>query len=95
MGSRRPAEPAGRDRSSAPRTGSRSPGGCPTGLDGTATVPGESALSYYANDLVRQQLLGDQRQTWALDATRRLGSWTVESNASGTWQTTATKLNHW
>jgi RHS repeat-associated protein len=63
---------------------------------GRATaVPGEGTLSYYANDLVRQQLLGNQRQTWALDATRRFRSWTVESNATGSWQTTATKVNHY
>ncbi|MFD4718241.1 RHS repeat-associated core domain-containing protein [Streptomyces sp. NPDC058423] len=61
----------------------------------TTTVPGEGTLSYYANDLARQQTLGSQRQTWALDVTRRFRSWTVESNASGTWQTTATKLNHY
>lgn len=59
------------------------------------TAPGEGTLSYYANDLVRQQVLGSQRQTWNLDVTRRFRSWTVESNASGTWQTTATKLNHY
>ncbi|MEV8553836.1 DNRLRE domain-containing protein [Streptomyces glaucescens] len=63
---------------------------------GRATsVPGEGTLSYYLNDLVRQQLLGNQRQTWALDATRRIRSWTVESNASGSWVTTATKTNHY
>lgn len=60
-----------------------------------STVPNEGTLSYYANDLARQQILGNQRQTWALDVTRRFRSWTVESNASGTWQTTATKLNHY
>ncbi|MEU5039486.1 RHS repeat-associated core domain-containing protein [Streptomyces griseorubiginosus] len=59
------------------------------------TVPGEGTLGYYLNDLVRQQQLGDQRQTWALDATRRIRSWTVESNASGSWTTTATKVNHY
>ncbi|MGC0328023.1 RHS repeat-associated protein [Streptomyces sp. SAI-170] len=63
---------------------------------GRATsVPGEGTLSYYLNDLVRQQVLGNQRQTWALDATRRIRSWTVESNATGSWVTTATKTNHY
>ncbi|MFE2528566.1 DNRLRE domain-containing protein [Streptomyces sp. NPDC059382] len=74
----------------------RTDGGYAYDAFGRATnIPGEGTLTYYSNDLVRQQTVGSQRQTWALDATRRFRSWTVESNASGNWQTTETKVNHY
>ncbi|MEU8522214.1 DNRLRE domain-containing protein [Streptomyces sp. NPDC048577] len=60
----------------------------------STAIPG-STLSYYANDLVRQQTTGTQRQTWALDAALRIRSWTVASNTSGTWTTTQSKVNHY
>ncbi|MEV0453515.1 RHS repeat-associated core domain-containing protein, partial [Streptomyces sp. NPDC050600] len=60
----------------------------------TTALPG-SQIDYYANDLVRQQTNGTQRQTWQLDANLRLRSWTVEENNDGTWSQTATKVNHY
>ncbi|MEU4492931.1 DNRLRE domain-containing protein [Streptomyces sp. NPDC023998] len=60
----------------------------------TSAAPG-TTLSYYADDLVRQQTAGSQRQTWALDPQLRFRSWTVESNSSGTWTKTQSKLNHY
>ncbi|MEU7015910.1 DNRLRE domain-containing protein, partial [Streptomyces sp. NPDC046385] len=60
----------------------------------TTALPG-SQIGYYANDLVRQQITGTQRQTWQLDANQRLHSWTVEENTDGTWAQTASKINHY
>ncbi|MCX5014173.1 sugar-binding protein [Streptomyces sp. NBC_00555] len=60
----------------------------------TTALPG-TTVGYYNNDLVRQQTTGSRRQTWQLDASLRFRSWTVESNATGTWTQTASKLNHY
>ncbi|MEU2618112.1 DNRLRE domain-containing protein [Streptomyces sp. NPDC007157] len=60
----------------------------------TTSRPGVT-LAYYANDLIQQQTAGTKRQTWNLDATLRLRSWTTESNSSGTWTQTASKVNHY
>ncbi|MEU0097963.1 DNRLRE domain-containing protein [Streptomyces sp. NPDC006267] len=60
----------------------------------TTALPG-STLSYYTNDLVRQQVAGKQRQTWELDATLRFRSWTVEADNAGTWTRTTAKTNHY
>ncbi|MFD5589649.1 DNRLRE domain-containing protein [Streptomyces sp. NPDC127063] len=60
----------------------------------TTAKPGVT-LAYYANDLVRQETSGTRRQTWTLDATLRLRAWTTESNASGTWTQTGSKVNHY
>ncbi|MEU9456700.1 hypothetical protein [Streptomyces sp. NPDC048277] len=60
----------------------------------TTAAPG-TTLAYYTNDLVRQQTAGSQRQTWALDSQLRFRGWTVESNASGSWTQTQSKLNHY
>ncbi|MFJ8665984.1 DNRLRE domain-containing protein [Streptomyces sp. NPDC093600] len=59
----------------------------------TTALPG-SQIGYYANDLVHQQTANGQRQTWQLDATGRLRSWTVEENTDGTWAQTSAKVNH-
>jgi RHS repeat-associated protein len=63
-------------------------------LGRTTTLPG-GTVGYYANDLAYQQTAGTRRQTWQLDAALRFRSWTVESNASGTWTQSASKLNHY
>lgn len=63
-------------------------------LGRTTDLPG-SQIDYYANDMVRQQVSGNQRQTWQLDAQHRLRSWTVEENTDGTWAQTAAKVNHY
>ncbi|MFJ9551432.1 DNRLRE domain-containing protein [Streptomyces erythrochromogenes] len=60
----------------------------------TSAAPGTS-LSYFANDLVRQQTVGSQRQTWNLDSQLRFRGWTVESNATGSWVKNQSKLNHY
>ncbi|MGA5772054.1 DNRLRE domain-containing protein [Streptomyces pseudogriseolus] len=60
----------------------------------TTSAPG-TTLAYFNNDLVRQQTAGSQRQTWSLDSQLRFRGWTVESNASGSWTRTQSKLNHY
>ncbi|MFE4653637.1 DNRLRE domain-containing protein [Streptomyces sp. NPDC056707] len=60
----------------------------------TAASPG-TTLAYYTNDLVRQQTAGSQRQTWTLDSQLRFRGWTVETNATGSWAQTQSKLNHY
>ncbi|SCE57213.1 RHS repeat-associated core domain-containing protein [Streptomyces sp. Termitarium-T10T-6] len=61
----------------------------------TTALPGGTAVTYYANDLVRRQTVGNSRQTWALDPAKRFRGWTTESNASGTWTQTSTRTNHY
>jgi RHS repeat-associated protein len=61
----------------------------------TTAQPGGVTLGYYNNDLIRQETLGTKRQTWQLDGTQRIRSWTVETNSSGTWSTTESKVNHY
>ncbi|MFJ7271349.1 DNRLRE domain-containing protein [Streptomyces sp. NPDC099050] len=60
----------------------------------TTAVPG-STVAYHANDLVQQQTTGSDRQTWQLDSELRPRGWITESNASGTWTTKDTKVNHY
>ncbi|MFF3863320.1 RHS repeat-associated core domain-containing protein [Streptomyces sp. NPDC002209] len=60
----------------------------------TTAKPG-TTIGYYTNDLVRQQTTGNQRQTWELDASMRFRSFTAESNASGSWAQTSSKVNHY
>lgn len=62
----------------------------------TTTQASGTTNAYYANDLVRQQTSGANRQTWTLDAAGRFGAWTTETQASdGTWSQTGTKTNHY
>lgn len=61
----------------------------------TTAQPNGATTAYHANDLVRQQVVGSNRQTWALDAALRFRSWTTETNAGGTWTSTGSKLNHY
>ncbi|MFJ2818917.1 DNRLRE domain-containing protein [Streptomyces sp. NPDC087294] len=60
----------------------------------TTALPG-SSMSYYANDLVRQQTTGTERQTWGLDSSLRFRNWTSERNVSGSWTATITAVNHY
>ncbi|MDN0194122.1 DNRLRE domain-containing protein [Streptomyces sp. S.PNR 29] len=61
----------------------------------TTAKPGGVTLGYYNNDLLYQETVGNQRQTWKLDGSLRIRSWTVESNSSGTWAGTQSKVNHY
>lgn len=60
----------------------------------TATPDGLSS-AYFANDEVQQQRVGDLRQTWTLDPQGLHRRAVVESNATGTWQSTQTVLSHY
>ncbi|WP_280880315.1 RHS repeat-associated core domain-containing protein [Streptomyces pseudovenezuelae] len=60
----------------------------------TTSRPG-ATLAYFTNDMIQQQTAGSRRQTWSLDSTLRLRSWTTESNSSGTWTQTGSKVNHY
>jgi RHS repeat-associated protein len=64
-------------------------------LGRTTASPGGVATAYYVTDLVQQQTAGAVRTSWTLDAAMRPRGWTTESNASGTWTATATRLNHY
>ncbi|WP_394437748.1 hypothetical protein [Streptomyces sp. SGAir0957] len=46
----------------------------------TTALPGGTAVTYYANDLVRRQTAGNSRQTWTLDPANRFRGWTTESS---------------
>ncbi|MFF3821038.1 RHS repeat-associated core domain-containing protein [Streptomyces bluensis] len=61
----------------------------------TTAKPGSVTLGYYNNDLLRQETVGSKRQTWQLDGTQRIRSWTVETNSGGTWTTSTSKVNHY
>jgi RHS repeat-associated protein len=63
----------------------------------TTTQADGTAISYYSNDLVRQETAGNNKQTWNLDAAQRLASWTLQTTTDSgvTWTTTATKTNHY
>ncbi|MFI6284184.1 DNRLRE domain-containing protein [Streptomyces sp. NPDC051018] len=62
----------------------------------TTATPAGAALTYYANDLVRSETVGDLRQTWDLDAAGRLAAWTVESKGTdGSWTKTGSKTHHY
>ncbi|MFJ5646017.1 hypothetical protein [Streptomyces sp. NPDC093223] len=74
----------------------------PTGTDctydafgRTTAKPGGVAMGYYDNDLIRQETVGTKRQTWQLDGTQRIRSWTVETGSGSTWTTTASKVNRY
>ncbi|MFB8109713.1 DNRLRE domain-containing protein [[Kitasatospora] papulosa] len=60
----------------------------------TTALPG-STLTYYANDLVRQQTAGTRRQTWQLDAALRFRSAVVETSSAGTWTQMSETVNHY
>ncbi|MFE5674894.1 DNRLRE domain-containing protein [Streptomyces erythrochromogenes] len=60
----------------------------------STTVP-NSTVSYYASDMVHQQVTGSQRQTWQLDAAQRLRSWKTETGGGSSWTQTGSKVNHY
>ncbi|MFJ8667156.1 DNRLRE domain-containing protein [Streptomyces sp. NPDC093600] len=61
----------------------------------TTATPAGGRLTYYANDLVHSETVGDRRQTWNLDATGRMAAWTVETKGTdGTWTRTESKTHH-
>ncbi|MFU8870394.1 LamG-like jellyroll fold domain-containing protein [Micromonospora sp. SL4-19] len=61
----------------------------------TTALPGGLTNTYYANDLVKQQQLGDTRQTWTLDPAHRFRAFTTETLVNDAWVNTTSKLNHY
>ncbi|MFJ2812935.1 DNRLRE domain-containing protein [Streptomyces sp. NPDC087294] len=63
---------------------------------GRTTTRGDTALSYYTNDLVRTETIGTTRNTWNLDAAGRLATQQSQTQAAdGAWSTTGTISNHY
>ncbi|MEU7510957.1 DNRLRE domain-containing protein [Streptomyces sp. NPDC042898] len=61
----------------------------------TATGTG-SVNSYWDNDLVASQTVGDKRQSWSLDPAHRFTAFTTEAKQpDGTWANSTSKLNHY
>lgn len=57
---------------------------------------GDTALTYYTNDLVHTETLGTDRNTWELDAAGRLAVQNSQTQGSdGTWTTASTTTNHY
>ena len=61
----------------------------------TSDLPAGLSNSYFANDLVRRQQLGDSRQTWTLDPALRFRAFTTETLVDEEWINTASKVNHY
>lgn len=61
----------------------------------TATGTG-STNTYWDNDLVASQTVGDKRQSWSLDPAHRFTAFTTEAKQpDGTWANATSKLNHY
>lgn len=61
----------------------------------TATGTG-SVNTYWDNDLVASQTVGDKRQSWSLDPAHRFTAFTTETKQpDGTWANATSKLNHY
>ncbi|MFF0476473.1 DNRLRE domain-containing protein [Streptomyces sp. NPDC004284] len=61
----------------------------------TATGTG-SVNTYWDNDLVASQTVGDKRQSWSLDPAHRFTAFTTEiKQPDGTWANSTSKLNHY
>ncbi|MFH9663458.1 DNRLRE domain-containing protein [Streptomyces sp. NPDC017248] len=63
---------------------------------GRTTTKGDTALTYYTNDLVRSETVGTSRSVWDLDGAERLAVRKTQTrNSDGTWSTTGTTTNHY
>ncbi|WP_436535954.1 LamG-like jellyroll fold domain-containing protein [Actinoplanes sp. HUAS TT8] len=60
----------------------------------TVELPG-LRVGYHADDLVQEQELGDVRQTWSMDPSRRFRESTTATDSGDGWFITSTKLNHY
>ncbi|WP_329266873.1 DNRLRE domain-containing protein [Streptomyces sp. NBC_01451] len=63
---------------------------------GRTTASGDSAFTYFVNDLVQSETVGTSRKTWSLDGAGRLAVTTNQSQATdGSWTTTGAVTNHY
>jgi RHS repeat-associated protein len=58
-------------------------------------VPSGLTATFYANDLVAEQVLDVDKQTWTLDPKRRLRAFTTATYDGSAWTTTASHINHY
>ncbi len=61
----------------------------------TTALPGGPAITYYVNDLVHSQTLGDARQTFTIDPAQRLRTSTAETYAGGAWTGATNTVMHY
>lgn len=61
----------------------------------TTALPGGLTNTYYANDLIQRQQLGDSRQTWTLDPAHRFRAFTTDTLVDAAWVNASSKLNHY
>ena len=61
----------------------------------TTTLPGGLAVSYYADDRVRAESTATEQMTWTSDPMRRPTSFTLKVTDGISWNTVATKANHY
>jgi RHS repeat-associated protein len=59
------------------------------------TMPGGLSNTFYANDRAASQTLDTNRQQWTLDPNNRFRSFTTSTYNGSTWDTTASRLNHY
>ncbi|RNL91391.1 hypothetical protein EFE23_23530 [Micromonospora solifontis] len=61
----------------------------------TTATPDGLTNSYFVNDLVQGQQIGDARQTWTLDPMQRFRAFTAQTQVDGSWITSSTRINHY
>ncbi|MEU7174586.1 LamG-like jellyroll fold domain-containing protein [Micromonospora tulbaghiae] len=61
----------------------------------TTATPDGVTNTYFVNDLVQRQQVGDARQSWTLDPSYRFRAFTTETEVDGTWTTSSTRTNHY
>jgi RHS repeat-associated protein len=59
------------------------------------TTPGGLTNTYFADDLVAQQVLGTTKQNWTLDPAHRFRGFTTSTLVGGMWTNATSKLNHY
>jgi RHS repeat-associated protein len=61
----------------------------------TTAIPEGMTSTYYANDLVAGQQLGDIKQNWTLDPAHRIRGWTTSTRINNQWANATSKVNHY
>jgi len=59
------------------------------------STPGGLTTTYFANDLVAGQQLGDTKQNWTLDPLHRFRGFSTSKLIGGMWTNATSKLNHY
>ncbi|MEU2614920.1 LamG-like jellyroll fold domain-containing protein [Micromonospora sp. NPDC007271] len=61
----------------------------------TTALPGGLTNTYYVNDLIAGQQVGDAKQTWTLDPAHRFLGVTGQTLVDDAWVTSTSRLNHY